>query len=321
MNALGDKVREAERQLFYELELDVHEQFVQLPDTGLRLRVLTCGSGVPLLLLHGVTLTGAVWAPLLARLRGYRLLAVDLPGHGLSDPVDYAVGHVRAHTVRLMDDLLGALGLQAPAIVGHSLGGMYALWYAAARPGRIGSLIALGDPAVAFPGVRVRMPLSILTVPWLGELTLRAPSPRPAYRALLAQGLGATAAAAVPPALLDALRLAQRRPSNARTVARLMHALNRFRRPRPESVMPDGELRRVAPPTLFIWGRDDPFLSPRAAAPSIGRLPSGTLREVPGGHAPWLDDAAGCARLIVQHLVATGFDPVRGVVSEPMPRE
>lgn len=244
------------------------------------------------------------------KLSGYELLAIDLPGHGLSDPVDYTRGRVREHTLRLMDDLLDAPGLDTTALVGHSLGGMYALWYAAARPARVGSLVALGDPAGAFPGVQIRMPLSILTVPYLGELVLRAPSTRPAYRIVLAQGLGGSGAARAPVALIDALRFAQRRPGNARTVARLLHAVNDFRRPRPETIMSDAELRQVVAPTLVIWGSADPYLSPQVARRSVDLLPAGTPREVPGGHAPWLEDAAGCAQLIVSHLAATGFAPL-----------
>jgi hypothetical protein len=53
--------------------------------------------------------------------------------------------------------------------VGHSLGGMFALWHAAAGPGRIASLVIIGEPAVALPGTAVRMPLSLLTVPVLGH--------------------------------------------------------------------------------------------------------------------------------------------------------
>jgi pimeloyl-ACP methyl ester carboxylesterase len=313
MTTLETRIRQAEQRLFDELGLDVQERFVELPSTRLRLRVLAAGSGRPLLLLHGVTQTGAVWAPLQAELRGYHLLAVDLPGHGLSDPVDYARGQVREHTLRVVDDLLSQLGLETTALVGHSLGGMYALWYAAARPERVASLIALGAPAGAFPGVRIRPPLSLLTVPFLGELVQRVPASRPAYRAMLAQGLGGAAGAGAPDALVDALRLAQRRPGNARTVARLMRALNGLYRPRPETVMGDAELRRVHAPALFVWGHEDPYLSPRAARPSVERLGAGALHEVAGGHAPWIEDAAGCAGLMVPHLAATGVAPARAL--------
>jgi pimeloyl-ACP methyl ester carboxylesterase len=260
-------------------------------------------------MLHGVTLAAAVWAPWLADLAGYRALLVELPGHGLSGPVAYRRGTVRDHTLRLMDDLFDALGLATAPVVGHSLGGMFALWYAAARPGRIASLVAIGDPAVALPGVTVRMPLSLLTVPVLAEAVLRSPAPRRLYRRLLGQGLSPAAAAAAPDELLDVLRLAARRPGNARTVASLMHAINGFRRPRADNIMSSGELGQITAPTMFCWGTSDPFLAPAQARPAIAKIPGAELHEVPGGHGPWLEDPAGCAQLTTSHLAATGFAP------------
>ena len=213
---------------------------------------------------------------------------------------------MRDHTLGLMDAIFDALGLATAPVVGHSLGGMFALWYAAARPGRIASLAAIGDPAVALPGAEVRMPLSLLTVPVLNEAMLRAPAPRRVYRGLLVKGLS-PAAAAAPGELVDVLRLAARRKGNARTVASLMHAIDGFRRPRAASVMTDGKLRRITAPTMFCWGTDDPFLAPGRARPAIAKIPGAVLHEVRGGHGPWLDDPAGCAKLVTGHLAATGF--------------
>jgi pimeloyl-ACP methyl ester carboxylesterase len=306
---IEDKVRAAERSLFDTAGLDVETSFLELPRTGVRVRVLTVGSGQPVVLLHGVSVSAAEWTPLLPELSGYRVHAVDLPGHGLSGPVDYRRGHVREHTVRLLDDLFEALQLVAPPVVAHSLGGMFSLWYAAARPGGIGSLVAVGDPAVALPGVTVRMPLSPMTVPVLGRLMLRSPSSRPLYRRLFGMGNGGQAATVASDQLLDALRVAVRRPGNARTVASLMHAINGFRRPRPESVMNAEELGRVTVPTSFLWGPEDPYLAPGDARPWIDKIPAATLHEVPAGHAPFLEDPAGSAEIITAHLAATGFPP------------
>jgi pimeloyl-ACP methyl ester carboxylesterase len=306
---LDQRIREAEARLFMRCGLQPEESFVDLGSAGVRLRVLSVGTGPPLVMLHGVSLAAAVWAPWLAHLAGYRALLVELPGHGLSGPVAYRRGAVRDHALRLMDDLFDALGLATAPVVGHSLGGMFAMWHAAARPGRIASLVAIGDPAVALPGATVRMPLSLLTVPLLGEAVLRSPTPRRAYRRLLAQGLSPAAAAAAPDELLDVLRLAARRPGNARTVGSLMHAIDGFRRPRADSVMSAAELGQITAPTMFCWGSGDPFLAPAQARPAVARIPAAVLHEVPGGHGPWLEDPAGCAALTTAHLAATGFAP------------
>ena len=256
-------------------------------------------------MLHGVSLAAAIWVPLLHDLKGYRTHLVELPGHGLSDPVFYRVGSVREHSITVLDDLFDSLELEAPSVVGHSLGGMFALWHAAERPGRIASLVAVGDPGAAFPGVQVKMPLSILTVPHLGRAVLALPTPRSTYRRLLGQGTSHAAVRSMPDELIEILRLACRRQGNPKTVASLMHAIDTFRSPRPESLMSDSELAGMQTPALFYWGRDDPFLSPQQAFSSVAKIPGALLHEVTGGHAPWFENPVDCATRIDEHQRVT----------------
>ena len=295
------RIRDAEDALFARYNLKSDESFVDLASTKLRLRVLSVGTGPDLVLLHGVSLAAAIWAPLLQELKGYRARLVELPGHGLSDPVTYRVGSVREHSIQLLDDLFDSLSLDTPSVVGHSLGGMFALWHAAERPGKIAALVAIGDPGAALPGVTVKMPLSILTVPGLGRAVLASPTPRSTYRKMLGQGTSPAAVRSMPDGLVDILRHGCRRKGNPKTVASLMHAIDEFRRPRPETVMSDSELARIRVPTLFYWGRDDPVLSPERARASVAKIPGALLHEVAGGHAPWFENPADCARLIDDH--------------------
>jgi pimeloyl-ACP methyl ester carboxylesterase len=299
--SLEERIRHAEGLLFDRYNLTADESIVSLHSPKLRLRVLSVGSGPDLVLLHGVSLAAAIWAPLLAELTGYRAHLVELPGHGLSDPAHYQVGSVRGHSIRLLDELFDSLGLDAPSVVGHSLGGMFALWHASARPGKIASLIAIGDPGATLPGVKVKMPLSILTVRGLGRTVLAAPTPRSMYVRLLGQGTSPAAAQSMPEELIDVLRLACRRKGNPKTVASLMHAIDGFRRPRPETLMTNDELARIETPTLFYWGHEDPFLSPQLARPSVGKIPGAVLHEVDGGHAPWFENPVDCAKQINAH--------------------
>lgn len=302
--SVEQRIRDAERVLFGGYGLESDEAFVELASTGLRLRVLSVGSGPDLVMLHGVSLSAAAWAPLVADLTGYRTHLVELPGHGLSDPVTYRVGSVRAHSVQLLDDLFDSLDLRVAAVVGHSLGGMFALWHASERPGRIGSLVAVGCPGATLPGVEVKMPLSILTVPGVGRAVLTAPTPRSTYKQMLGQGTSLEAVRSMPDELVEVLHLSCRRRGNPKTVASLMHAIDGFRRPRPETLMRDDELARIETPTLFYWGREDPFLSPQQALPSVSKIPRGVLKEVAGGHAPWFENTADCARSIHGHQMA-----------------
>jgi 2-hydroxymuconate-semialdehyde hydrolase len=305
------RIRDAESDLLAEFDAEVEERFFDLERTDLRVRVLSYGSGTPLLLLHGAASIAAAWAPMFSELRGFRLLAVDLPGHGLSDPVRYRRGRVREHTHRLIDDVVDALGLDEVAVVGHSLGAMFALWHAAAGSERISKVISVGAPAVALPGTSVRMPLSPLTVRGVGWAILRSPSPRPMHRRVLAQGLGSAEVKMAPDSLVEALRVAKRRPENARSVASLMRAIDRFRRPRAESILTEDELAAIRVPTTFILGTDDAYLSPADARPSIARIQNATVHEVQAGHGPWLVDPERVARLIADRAAHLGARAVR----------
>ena len=65
-----------------------------------------------------------------------------------------------------------------------------------------------------------------------------------------------------------------------------MHAIDRFRRPRPESVLTSAGLAAITTPAIFILGSDDPYLSIERARPPIDLIHGARLYEVPGGHAP-----------------------------------
>lgn len=96
------------------------------------------GAGPPVLLLHGSTQHARVWDRVAQRLNGYSAMALDLRGHGQSewsgsyDPEDYLRDVDRAID-RLAD---GAEG-ERVALVGHSMGSLIAMRYAAERPQRV----------------------------------------------------------------------------------------------------------------------------------------------------------------------------------------
>jgi pimeloyl-ACP methyl ester carboxylesterase len=88
------------------------------------------GSGPLLVLVHGITENRRSWDPLLAALAAaHTVVAVDLRGHGESGPgQQYDVGAMAGD----VDELLDELGLTAPLLVGHSLGGVVVTAFAAA---------------------------------------------------------------------------------------------------------------------------------------------------------------------------------------------
>jgi 3-oxoadipate enol-lactonase len=105
-----------------------------------------------LVLLHGLGGQASTWdtvAPELAR--SFRVLAIDLRGHGDSDrPGDYSFELMRDDVL----GVLGQLGLDRVSLLGHSMGGTVAYLIAQQEPDRISRLI-LEDTPPPFPMGRV----------------------------------------------------------------------------------------------------------------------------------------------------------------------
>ena len=101
--------------------------------------------GLPILFLHSLAGNGGQWALQLDHLRRHRrAVALDLRGHGDSDPADdgnYSIG-------AFADDVAAAadqLDLRHFVLAGHSLGSAVAIEYAARHPERVAGLV-LVDP-------------------------------------------------------------------------------------------------------------------------------------------------------------------------------
>ncbi len=106
----------------YELPDGVVVHDIPSHDGG-TIHALEVGSGRPLVLVHGVTLAAEVWAPLLHLLADrFRVIAVDVRGHGASSVGDDGVGRVAA--AHDLVTLIEQLDLHGVILGGHSMGGM-----------------------------------------------------------------------------------------------------------------------------------------------------------------------------------------------------
>lgn len=98
-----------------------------------------------MLLLHGFTGSGRNWEELASKLRGWQIVAPDLPGHGGTEAPAGAMPVVAKDLVSLLD----ALSIDQALVIGYSMGGRLALHLAVEAPERVRGLVVIG----ATPGL------------------------------------------------------------------------------------------------------------------------------------------------------------------------
>jgi len=248
-----------------------------------RIRVLSKGSGPALVFFHGPW--GFTWDAFLDELaRTFTVYAPAHPGTTPDAPDD--VYHLDGiwDLVLCYDELLGALGLDAAALVGHSFGGMVACEVAAAYPGRARRL-ALIDPLGLW-----RDSDRIVNWMMLEPSRMRAQIFRDPDGAAARQMFGGPS-----------------EQPEAEVAARIrlmwaMGATGKFIWPIPDKGLKK-RIHRVKAPTLIVWGKDDRVVPPIYADEFAQRLPAARVQTVDAaGHAPHLEQPAAVARMIGEFL-------------------
>lgn len=282
----------------------VRSRYLEL-GAGRRVHLLEKGGGPPLVLLHGAGNPAGFFLPLLKELQGVHAMAPDRPGIGLSDPTDLPRDRYRESAVAWLDGLLDALGLDTTALLGHSGGGVWALWYALARPERVNRLVLIGHPTL--PKTRLALPIRLAATPRLGELLSRLAPPSPKSMLRFAHHVARERETlASHPDMLDLLVAAARDPITDRAFRTELRVLvtpfallspSGFRR---RARVRPAELRRLAMPTLVVWGDREPLGSVSVAQAATDLIPHGRLEVLPAGHAPWLGHPARLAAAVAK---------------------
>jgi pimeloyl-ACP methyl ester carboxylesterase len=225
---------------------------------------------------------------------------------GLSDPIDFPAGRYRQTAVAWLDRLVDALELDAITLLGHSGGGLWALWYALAHPDRVKRLVLLGVPAL--PKTRCPLPIRLVGTPGLGQLLSRLAPPSHKSMLRLASAMGEKATLARHPDLVDLLVAAGRDPITDRAAKAEFRTLispfallspSGFRR---RARVRPGELRQLSMPTLVLWGERDPVGSVPVARAVAELIPNARLEVLPTGHGPWLGQPTQTASAVADFV-------------------
>lgn len=262
---------------------------------GVRIRYVAMGSGDPVLLLHGFGECAETWIFSLENLsKHFKVYAVDLPGHGLSDKPKIAYSLPAA--AEFIDHFMQKMGLERASIVGHSLGGIIGLHLAAHSPEKIERLVLVDTMGL---NNRASLIYRLCALPGVGEIVMK-----PTVKAGLRNGM--KRAFYNPDFITDEMVELNykylKMPGAKRVMLSILRNALDLRGPRREVIMTD-RLPTIKHPTLFIHGRQDRTIPLIQAEDACHMMPAATLKIIEEcGHCPHMEKADEFCKEVIEFL-------------------
>jgi pimeloyl-ACP methyl ester carboxylesterase len=260
------------------------------------------GASHTLVLVHGFAASLQAWEPWVARMTpGYRVISLDLPGHGLTRaPAGYRAS--LDDDVAVIDDLTRRLGAPRFVIGGNSMGGGVAWRYALAHPERLDGLIlvdAAGWPRPRKPGGGSILVFKLLGAP-PGRWVLEHIDPTPLARRGLKQ-------AYVDPALVTP-DLVHRYVDFARAPGH--RAILLTQNTGSQRLVTPATFAAIHTPTLVMVGAVDTVIPPGDSKGFAQAIPGARLIVYPGvGHVPMEQVPDASAADVKAFVDALPLDP------------
>ena len=251
---------------------------------GLALARDVQGDGHPILFIHGFPFDRTMWRPLMATLTGWRRIAPDLRGLGLSEaPESYSMAEYADDLAALMD----ALHVPQAVVCGLSMGGYLAFELLRRHSARVRALILAATRAEADDeaGKRRR-----------GEMIALVERQGPAALAevLLPQLLAPANLTAMPHVTQHLRTMIAGSP-----VKGVVGALRAMRDRADATPL----LRKIEVPTLVIAGRDDQLFPPAASRQLADAIPGALFTLIPdAGHLCPLEQPVTTTKVIAEFL-------------------
>lgn len=253
--------------------------------SGNSLRVLEAGDAgdPPVVLLHGWAISSYLWRHNILTLArtGRRVIAIDLPGHGLSDSPSEPDAYTLPSFVRTLHAALDALGVVRTDIVAQSMAGKICAQYAMNFPERVSSLILFGPV-----GFGVIPPWHVLAkvVPDLPERFASHVVPRQVVAASQRHVYGTLAAPS--DADIDEYWAPTQFPELVRAQFRMLKEFD-------WKPWTEESLVRLKVPTLVVFGTLDRTVRPSHTEELVAALPEGSLEWIVGGGHVVMEEVPG----------------------------
>lgn len=266
---------------------------------GVRIRYWSAGSGErSVVLIHGVGSYVERWLPTVRVLsERFRVLALDLPGRGLSEkPADFSY-HV-SNLARLVKHFTEAMGLSCVSVAGSSLGGAVAAHFALQFPESVDRLVLSSS---AGWGRGVTSALRIAGFPGIGEL-IGTRQNREADRRLLLSIVHDPEV--VTEELVDLHYRMNSQPGAWAAFLRILRANgNLFGQGRSVFVPLRRGLRGFRKPVLILWGERDRIIPPVHLERALSVLPQAETKVFEDcGHFLMLEHPQEYARIVRDFL-------------------
>jgi pimeloyl-ACP methyl ester carboxylesterase len=269
----------------------------RIPDrAGRESYALVAGDGPrPTVLVHGGVGFTIEWAQIAARLDG-PVVIPDRPGFGLSDPRIYHRADFRADSASWLLELTDGLGAQQIDLVGGSMGGFFAIAFAAAHPDRVRRLILSGSPGGLSP--RIGLFLQLWATPGTGALISQIKFRDTETLRKRMFGSYLVHPDRLPVDLLEVALAGINLPGTAETNRAILQAVATLRGWRPEMRL-DDTLAALEVPTLFAWGASDQLARADVARDLARRMSNAQLTVIEdAGHIPHIDQPDAVAAAI-----------------------
>jgi pyruvate dehydrogenase E2 component (dihydrolipoamide acetyltransferase) len=240
--------------------------------------------------LHGLGGTQSTWASVLgAFAETYRIVAVDLPGHGASDKpapdsTDYSISGIATK----IGELLEKLELAPAVLVGHSLGGATALQLALDRP-KIVRALALVNSAALGSEISGELLDRVESEPSRDEARQLLELFFENRRFILDRGIDDMYAARTAPGADEAVKAI---------------AGNAFSR-QGQNLVLTSRLGELEVPLLIVWGELDRVIPSRHAVAAVAAQPTAWLEIMEDvGHVPQVEAAPAFAAIVNRWLAS-----------------